>query len=254
QMEGLKWLTVVMAVGWAAGRQPHTKVHTTAQLLSTEENVGPHQLVATELHHDLIKLIKGKSLSQLGDIISNEQAFSTLLERFSALNQALENLQQAISLLNAQLQNAQGRVSTSSEAPVTELMTTEYFTSSETQLSELFTTKMPTSPEASVTELVTTNLSTSSEAFRRTEEPLTTLQPCNLETHFECDNGSCLSRNLLCDASLDCQDGTDESPDCSTGEVVCEKSEFKCVTTNICVPALWRCDGDPDCGGSSDED
>ena len=29
--------------------------------------------------------------------------------------------------------------------------------------------------------------------------------------------------------------------------------DFRCVTSNRCVPANWHCDGDDDCGDNSDE-
>ena len=110
---------------------------------------------------------------------------------------------------------------------------------------------------------------------------------------FQCDNAHCIFPMHICDQNDDCGDGSDEqncndyscygkqfkcpgnetqsgfcipedkkcngSPDCPGGqdEVGCPPREcptnhFSCQNDN-CIPNVWVCDGDNDCGDNTDE-
>ncbi|XP_035706486.1 basement membrane-specific heparan sulfate proteoglycan core protein isoform X3 [Folsomia candida] len=66
-----------------------------------------------------------------------------------------------------------------------------------------------------------------------------------------CNNGECISKQMICDGDLDCSDGSDEQR-CHHGKDGCEPNEFQCGNRR-CVPKTWACDGDDDCGDNSDE-
>lgn len=53
-------------------------------------------------------------------------------------------------------------------------------------------------------------------------------------------------------AFLDCDDGSDEDS-CLLVEGKCADDQFKCVTSGVCIPAAWKCDGRIDCDDGSDE-
>ena len=36
-------------------------------------------------------------------------------------------------------------------------------------------------------------------------------------------------------------------------DTVCPDGYFRCVNTGACVPSMWTCDGETDCGDFSDE-
>ncbi len=40
---------------------------------------------------------------------------------------------------------------------------------------------------------------------------------------------------------------------CECGNGMCDEEEFMCEASLVCIPELWRCDGDPDCLDESDE-
>nr|XP_011447092.3 zinc metalloproteinase nas-39-like [Crassostrea gigas] len=84
---------------------------------------------------------------------------------------------------------------------------------------------------------------------------------------FQCRNSHrCIDYSMVCNGITDCVDGTDEST-CSfttapistpSGSVhpissgICNTDEFSCPD-HSCIPRTWLCDGDNDCGDSSDE-
>lgn len=38
------------------------------------------------------------------------------------------------------------------------------------------------------------------------------------------------------------------------GKLLCKVGEYTCLESCLCIPAFWRCDGDPDCEGEEDEE
>ncbi|XP_059153813.1 low-density lipoprotein receptor-like [Physella acuta] len=67
---------------------------------------------------------------------------------------------------------------------------------------------------------------------------------------FTCKNNiGCADKIWVCDAELDCLDGSDEDgcpTDCSHANM------YKCANSK-CIPRIYLCDGDNDCGDGSDE-
>ncbi|CAB4061166.1 LRP2 [Lepeophtheirus salmonis] len=93
------------------------------------------------------------------------------------------------------------------------------------------------------------------------------------ENKFQCKDNQCLLLTTLCDGHNDCTEGEDEElcdsecPDnqfkckstdgsdenkemCENQE--CKDDEFQC-NNKRCIPLLWKCDFDDDCGDDSDE-
>ncbi|XP_032156611.1 basement membrane-specific heparan sulfate proteoglycan core protein isoform X9 [Sapajus apella] len=77
--------------------------------------------------------------------------------------------------------------------------------------------------------------------------------PCE-PNEFACGNGHCALKLWRCDGDFDCKDQTDET-NCPAKrpEEVCGPTQFRCVSTNTCIPASFHCDEDSDCPDRSDE-
>ncbi|XP_050433383.1 low-density lipoprotein receptor-related protein 1 isoform X2 [Adelges cooleyi] len=79
-----------------------------------------------------------------------------------------------------------------------------------------------------------------------------------LDTDFKCQRGtnissnpSCISNQLKCNGHKDCLDGEDEK-DCKSK--ACATKEFKCAISGKCIPKVFVCDGENDCGKDDDSD
>nr|XP_045374403.1 basement membrane-specific heparan sulfate proteoglycan core protein [Camelus bactrianus] len=77
--------------------------------------------------------------------------------------------------------------------------------------------------------------------------------PCE-PNEFPCGNGHCALKLWRCDGDFDCEDRTDEA-NCPAKrpEDVCGPTQFRCVSTNACIPASFHCDEESDCPDRSDE-
>lgn len=84
--------------------------------------------------------------------------------------------------------------------------------------------------------------------FHRCESPVSLCEQVNA-THCACDrdelmcrtNGMCLNKKSFCDGEQDCEDGTDEPPNCNSCRVFLETLEPRKV-----------CNGNVDCGSKHD--
>lgn len=79
---------------------------------------------------------------------------------------------------------------------------------------------------------------------------------CPSSTSFQCDDGTCIPLSSKCDTIVDCADRSDEPVICSIKPATCNEGQFQCRLTNKCIPQMWVCDGDYDCGSldTSDEE
>ncbi|XP_055703570.1 basement membrane-specific heparan sulfate proteoglycan core protein isoform X3 [Phlebotomus papatasi] len=77
-----------------------------------------------------------------------------------------------------------------------------------------------------------------------------TVKECN-EDQFRCNDGFCISSELMCNNVPDCPDNEDEElPDCPLDN--CQDNEFTCGDGH-CIPLENRCDGVNDCTDNTDE-
>lgn len=70
---------------------------------------------------------------------------------------------------------------------------------------------------------------------------------------FRCQNGECISSDLLCDGRPNCSDRSDETRDeCRKPEIICPEYAFRC-DYGACVDGDATCNGVDDCVDRSDE-
>ncbi|GMS99188.1 hypothetical protein PENTCL1PPCAC_21363, partial [Pristionchus entomophagus] len=78
---------------------------------------------------------------------------------------------------------------------------------------------------------------------------------------YKCTAGACIDIEAKCDGTWDCAHGDDEI-DCGElltqiggeGEVLPSTDDNKCRHGGtLCIPDIWKCDGDTDCDDGSDD-
>ena len=69
---------------------------------------------------------------------------------------------------------------------------------------------------------------------------------CESKSSFQCDNGKCVSKDLVCDGDNACEDESDEK-NCK-----CLTTEFECPTGE-CLGVEKLCDSRKNCKDGTDE-
>lgn len=80
-------------------------------------------------------------------------------------------------------------------------------------------------------------------------------QSCS-DQEFFCNEtfpGKCIAKNLYCNGIVECPNGEDERYCPTRAPITCKQSEFSCKNGLKCIPRIWFCDEDDDCGDNSDE-
>ncbi|RWS22323.1 basement membrane-specific heparan sulfate proteoglycan core protein-like isoform X5, partial [Leptotrombidium deliense] len=73
---------------------------------------------------------------------------------------------------------------------------------------------------------------------------------CRSDDQMQCKDGSCIDSIRVCDAHIDCVDGSDEIG-CPYGRD-CKDDEFRCANGD-CIQSHNRCNNERDCSDGSDE-
>ena len=78
-----------------------------------------------------------------------------------------------------------------------------------------------------------------------------TVDKCNHKWQYECEDGTCINKYLLCNGVPDCPTASDEKEELCTNRV-CPNSWFKC-RNGQCIHQEFKCDNNWDCSDGSDE-
>lgn len=84
---------------------------------------------------------------------------------------------------------------------------------------------------------------------------LTAYRPCDPRLEFKCHDQRCIQKEAWCDNHYDCDDHSDEPPNCDSTnkpDSKCPSNLFDCKDGN-CIRQGWLCDGDKDCSSGDDE-
>ena len=82
-------------------------------------------------------------------------------------------------------------------------------------------------------------------------------ESCNFE-EFDCGDSTCIPGLAVCDGTVDCTNGSDETTElCGSGSAgggsLCADTEFECLDNGLCILMEFVCDLDADCPDASDE-
>ena len=69
------------------------------------------------------------------------------------------------------------------------------------------------------------------------------------DDQFRCNDGSCITKEYVCDKERDCNEWEDEHNCQCTPEI-----HFTCKDGKLCLPIRNKCDGHADCLDKSDEE
>ena len=85
------------------------------------------------------------------------------------------------------------------------------------------------------------------------EKDCTVVAKCGAGQIPYCADGHCIYEADLCDGHMDCDHGEDEK-NCTNKRNPCSEHESYCGSNvTLCIPNVWICDGENDCGDWSDE-
>lgn len=86
--------------------------------------------------------------------------------------------------------------------------------------------------------------------------PIAAYTECKHDLEFQCTiKKRCILKEAYCDGHYDCEDQSDEPPNCNSTHKhrkKCNVDRFDCKDGS-CIPYKWVCDGDCDCTSGDDE-